>query len=390
MTQQSTSTIRAHLDGHFVRHKLPRAGREYAIHDITLPGFGIRVRASGKAYWTVRYRHRGKDRRMTLGKTTEIDANTARAQAKKLLAKVALDGLPQPQKAKSKSPTMDEFVDARWKEIARGWKPSTERRSWSDWKVQLQPVFGHQMVTEITRGDVVRWRDSCAVGKEQRFNRSVPVLASLLKYAEALKLRPKGSNPCRGIARYKQRLKERYLTPAEFRRLGLELNAEERDRPAEVAIVRLLLLTGARVSEIRDLKWAWVQPPRLLLPDSKTGPKVIYLNSQATAILQKVPRQKGCPFVFPNPTREQPLTLDPWWPRFRRQCAMPDVRLHDLRHTFASVAIQQNVPLSTIGNLLGHVLPETTARYAHLADEHVSEAAQRVSGSLANAIGVDR
>ena len=234
----------------------------------------------------------------------------------------------------------------------------------------------------------MRWRDGCVEEKEAQFNRAIPVLAALLKYAEALHLRRKGSNPCRGISRYKRPAKERYLTPLEYRRIAKELREDEEAFPSEVAIIRLLLYTGARVSEIRDLRWDWVKPPRLVLPDSKTGPRTIWLSSQALAILEAVPRIEGCPFVFPNKKRTKPTLLDPWWPQFRRRCALPDVRIHDLRHSFASTAIMDNVALATIGKLLGHVLPETTAKYAHLADDVIADAAQRVSGSLASVIGL--
>ncbi|MEG8026388.1 tyrosine-type recombinase/integrase [Sphingomonas aurantiaca] len=105
-------------------------------------------------------------------------------------------------------------------------------------------------------------------------------------------------------------------------------------------------------------------------------------------MLAGIPRREGCAFVFSNGAGTKPLTLDPWWSGFRRSCGMPDLRLHDLRHSFASTAIMDNVPLVTIGKLLGHVLPETTAKYAHLADEVIGDAAQRISGSLAQALGL--
>jgi integrase len=181
---------------------------------------------------------------------------------------------------------------------------------------------------------------------------------------------------------------ERYLLPLEYRRLAAVLLEDEERFPAHVAIVRLLLFTGARVGEIRDLRWKWVKPPRLELPDSKTGAKTIWLNSQALAILDAQPRLNDCPFIFPNPQRTAPMKLDPWWPAFRRRCALPDVRVHDLRHSFASSAIMDNVPLATIGKLLGHLLPETTAKYAHLSDDVIADAAKRISGSLASAIGL--
>jgi integrase len=297
--------------------------------------------------------------------------------------------LPQ-RKTAHTSPLLSQFVADHWRHIARGWKPSTALRNQHAWQSMIAPHFGTMQIAEISASDVVRWRDGCAGARECRFNRAVPVLASLLKYAEALKLRPKGSNPCRGIARYKRPLRERYLSPKEYRRLGRELMLAEAEFPAQVAVIKLLMLTGARVGEIRDLQWQWVKPPGLLLPDSKTGPKTIYLNSQAVAVLKSVPQVRGGSLVFPGKSSTKPLNIQHWWSRFRLLCGLPDVRIHDLRHSFASVAIGQNIPLATISTLLGHALPETTGRYAHLADEHIADAAQRVSGSLATAIGVGR
>lgn len=170
--------------------------------------------------------------------------------------------------------------------------------------------------------------------------------------------------------------------------MGAALRDVEVDNPAEVAIIRLLLYTGARISEIRDLQWEWVRPPHLALPDSKTGPKTIWLNQQALTILQEQPRQPDCPYVFPSWDGSAPLNPNSWWFAFRRTCALPDVRLHDLRHSFASTAIMDNVPLATIGALLGHLLPETTAKYAHLSDDVIADAARRISGNLAQAIGL--
>ena len=243
-------------------------------------------------------------------------------------------------------------------------------------------------VADILPADVHRWRDSFAGSREGQFNRSVPVLAALLKYAEALRLRRRGSNPCRGMPRYKRESKERYLTPAEYRRIGAALREEEAAYPVQVAVIRLLLFTGARLGEILNLRWEWVQPPRLLLPDSKTGAKTIWLNCQALEVLEGINRRDGVELVFPNKSGTKPIILDNWWLPFRRRCALPDVRIHDLRHSFASTAIMDNVPLATIGKLLGHVLPETTAKYAHLSDDVIGDAANRIAGSLAQAIGL--
>lgn len=378
---------RAFLDGNFVRRTLRPADKEYCIWDSELIGFGLRVRPTGRTFWFVRVRHRNKHRRIALGNTDDVNAVAARSEARRLLAEVALDGLPKRVMVKS-TPIMTDFVEAYWPDLARGWKDSTASRNLHCWKRYLQPQFGDRYVASIVRSDVQSWRDGCAGNNEANFNRCVPVLASFMKYAEALKLRRKNSNPCKGMARYKRLAMERYLTAKEYRRLAQELAEEEATHPAQVAIVLLLIFTGARVSEIRDLQWEWVKPPRLVLPDSATGPKTICLNSQALAVLDAVPKHDESLLVFPDKRGKAPVNLGGWWPQFRRKCALPDVRLHDLRHSFASVAITDQVPLATIGKLLGHVLPETTAKYAHLADDAIADAAQRVSGSLASALGL--
>lgn len=378
---------RALLDGNFARRKHLLLEHEYCIWDTQLPGFGLRVRPSGRTFWFARLRHRGRHRRVSLGCTDDVDAVLARTQARRLLAEAALDGLPKRAVVKS-TPLMADFVVTYWDDIARHWKKSTSTRNHNAWRLEIAPVFGEKRVADVLRPDVVRWRDACIGPSEAKFNRALPVLASLLKYSEQLHLRRKGSNPCKGMPRYKRPPCERYLTPIEFRRVAQELKNDEQDYPGQVGIIRMVLFTGARVSEISHLEWAWVQPPRLLLPDSKTGAKTIWLNSQALAVLAEQPRREDCPFVFPNQKLTAPVVLWNWWPKFRRRCALPDVRIHDLRHSFASAAIMDNVPLATIGKLLGHVLTETTAKYAHLSDDVIGDAAKRISGSLAASIGL--
>ena len=183
-------------------------------------------------------------------------------------------------------------------------------------------------------------------------------------------------------------MKERYLTPVEYRRLASSLY-ELKDRfPDAVTIIWLLIYTGARCAEIQTLRWEYVKPPRLMLPDSKTGPKTIYLNPQARAILGALPGKKENGLIFPSRIiADKPISIVNSWPIIRHHAAIPDVRLHDLRHSFASIAIRDGISLLVIGKLLGHVLPETTARYAHLADETIQDSATRVCSSIASAMG---
>lgn len=215
------------------------------------------------------------------------------------------------------------------------------------------------------------------------------MVADMCGYAERLGLRPRGSNPCKGTPRYKRKPMERFLSPHEYARLATALRDYEAEQPLYVAAIRLLIFTGARCGEIEQLRWEWVQEPRLMLPDSKTGAKIVYLNRQAIDAIASLPDRKSTGLLFPsfrNP--DKPITLGIHWSKIRNRAALPDVRLHDLRHSFASVAIRDNISLMVIGKLLGHALAETTTRYAHLSDEIVADAAERVSGSIARLIGV--
>jgi integrase len=347
------------------------------------------MRPTGYKCWIVTFRERGIKRTVTLGNVAKLDANRARSEARKRLVANRLDGLPPPPEPRLRKgpPLFCDYVDTFWADYARHWKPSTQTRNLSLIRKELVPSFANIALDAFTRADVVRWRD----GLNQRpctFNRALPVLAVMLAYAEQLGHRRRGSNPCKRMPRFKTKVHERYLSSGEYRRLARTLDEAEAECPLVVAAIRLLIYTGARSGEITALRWEYVQPPRLALPDSKTGPKTIYLNAPAMALLDGLPaRPTG--YVFASPDRpDQPLRIDNHWAKLRRLAALPDVRLHDLRHSFASVAIMDGISLSLIGKLLGHALPETTARYAHLADEAVMDAAERVCGSLASALGL--
>ena len=144
----------------------------------------------------------------------------------------------------SSTPTMNDFVATYFEDLSRVWKASTAKRNADAWRGDLAPHFGDILVADVTKADVVRWRDAFAGEREARYNRAIPVLAALLNYAEALKMRRKGSNPCRGMPRYKRQAMERYLTPREYARVGAELRARA---PARRVLGRLGLRHGAVV-----------------------------------------------------------------------------------------------------------------------------------------------
>lgn len=374
-----------HLDGNVARRATGTS--DHVLWDDQLPGFGLRVRPSGHKSWIVHFRRRGKQKRVTLGAVGTLDARSARAQAHAILRDIATDGLPGRTRS-IEVPTFADYAPRFWREYAGHWKLSTARGNGSILKTHLIPTFGALAVDEIAKADVLRWRDDMA-GKPCTFKNALPLLGVMLTYAEQLGFRRKGSNPCRGVPRFKRGLKERYLSPKEFARLGAVLAAAEADMPLDVAMVCLLIYTGARTSEITSLKWDYVEGERLRLPDSKTGPKYVYLNSQARAVLDALPRGRRDDYIFPAHRSAGPYRqLGLRWAELRSRAAIPDVCLHDLRHSFASVAININVPLASIGRLLGHELPETTARYAHLMDESIAEAANRVCHGIARQLGM--
>lgn len=386
--QSNRTSEKVRLDGNIARRKI--RGREFFWWDTELPGFGLRVFAGGSRSWFVQFRQRGKQMRITLGRPPEVRAEEARTLARAQLAKVMLDGLPVSQKARRDNPGATLFRDFAlrfWADYSRHWKPSTRKGNRARIFKDLTDIFGHLRVDAIRKADVLRWRDSWA-DRSGAFNRTIPIMSVMMGYAEQLGMRPRGSNPCRGTPRYKRKLVDRFLSAREFNRLAGSLRNFEESNPIAVQAIRLLIYTGARHGEVVGLRWEWVQPPRLMLPDSKTGAKIVYLNRQAQAVLDAMPNKADTGLVFSSLRGDKPIALSPIWHEIRRHADLPDVRLHDLRHSFASIAIADGISLVVIGKLLGHALAETTERYAHLADEAIADAAKRISGSLARHLGL--
>ena len=216
----------------------------------------------------------------------------------------------------------------------------------------------------------------------------MPVLSTMMRMAERWGYRAHNTNPCKSTRRYRTKPKERFLTTEEMARLNAVLTRDEFWCPHIVAIIRLLMLTGCRVGEILSLEWGWIKGKRILLPDSKSGPRTVWLSSAARAVIDTIPRySEDCPFLFPNRPPTRPIdNIAFQWTRIRDEAGLADVRLHDLRHTWASVAAMNGVDMVTIAKLLGHALVETTERYVHLSDQSVTEAADRVSAGIDTAL----
>jgi integrase len=218
------------------------------------------------------------------------------------------------------------------------------------------------------------------------------VLSKMLNLAEKWGERPDGSNPCRHVEKYRERKRERFLSQAELARLGEALAEAERngsESPYAIAAIRLLILTGARVSEILTLEWGHVDFERacLRLPESKSGAKVVHLSPPARELLASLPRIEGNPYVLPGlKERAHLVNLEAPWRRIRARASLEDVRLHDLRHSFASVGAGAGLSLPVIGALLGHSQPGTTARYAHLATDPLKQANNVIGTRIATAL----
>ncbi len=344
------------------------------VIDTDLPQFGFTVAKNGtRTFFVWASRPVGVPKTI-LGTADEMTAAEARAKAVAAIAAVKAE--------RETGPLFADFAQEFMRRQGRRWKPSTRESNAHLTGRYLVPFFGAMRVAEIDRADVRRWFDSLS-GTPGNANRTLPVLSVMMRQAELWDLRPQGSNPCRNMRRYKTTPRERFLSLDELKRLGFVLDHAD-DRQA-AAVIRLLLFTGARSSEITGLRWDWICGTRAVLPDSKTGPKTVQLPPPACAVLNGLPR-KGR-FVFPNRREDGPMTdLGLRWQKLRSLAGLDDVRIHDCRHTFASHAVMSGLDLYTVGRLLGHADTASTERYAHLADEHVRAAAGRISGIVNDAM----
>ena len=256
----------------------------------------------------------------------------------------------------------------------------------------VDPRIGRRPVPDIQRSDIAALHHDMRATPYQA-NRTLGVLSKMFNLAELWGLRPDGSNLCRHVKRFREEKRERFLSDAEYRRLGEMLKEIERDgseTPSAIAAVRLLMLTGCRLSEIQKLRWEHValDAGELRLPDTKTGAKVVHLGDPAIEVLRGLRRPDDNPWVIAGRKPGSHLTdLQHPWRRIRARAGLEDVRLHDLRHSFACGGLLVGEGLPMIGKLLGHTQVQTTARYAHLANDPLKAAANRIASRIAEISG---
>lgn len=352
-------------------------------------GFGVRYYATGRRVYIVQTRMAGRLRTVTIGSAAVITLHQATMVARRVIAyaQVGLDPATDRQRIRS-APRFDDFLAEYWRRCAPQWKLSTLVTHDTYRRLYLDKAFAGIFIDDLNEADVTKW--FAGVNNEigpGGANRVMSILNSMLNKAETWGYRLENTNPCRVVRLNRKRKCERFLSHAELGRLGKVLAearaGEHAVRASAATAVTLLLLTGCRVGEVTSLQWQDVRGNRLKLRDSKTGPRTVWLGNEARALIAGLSRIKGVPWLFWNAKLGKPMLDVTWhWHLMRDEARLPGVRMHDLRHTFASHAAMNKETLPMIGRLLGHSNPQSTARYAHLDDEHVLDAAEQIGAAI--------
>lgn len=400
----------------------PEAAR-YTLRDSDMKGFGLRIYPSGEKSWVIEYRpgEGGRSvavRRYKIGSASAMEADAARKKAKKLLALVQSGKDPAESRNEDREA---KTLDAAFKEYEeRGLlhlKASSRALMKLYFDKHILPRLGKKKLEDITRENVRRLHTELGATKPVTANRVIVALSGFYRYAAETGLVAEGFNPTKGIKPFRESPRERYLTSEELARLGDAIREAESDGilwepdPSKkakhapkaenrkimigehaAAALRLLILTGCRLREILHLQWSHVDFERgiLLLPDSKTGRKIVILNAPALEVLASVTRlgQYVIASESAGQKDEKPRAdLHRPWRLVTRRAGLEGVRLHDLRHTFASFGAGGGMGLPIVGKLLGHSQPSTTQRYAHLADDPLRRASNAIGATLAAAMG---
>ncbi len=363
--------------------------KEAVFWDRDLPGFGVRVYPTGRKVYVVQTRGPDGPKRVTIGRHGKISAEQARKDAAVIIDRIKRGEPPVPPPPVpvwTVSALAERYMEGH---VAVNCRPRTMETYRHIVTACILPELGELPIEAVDRARVSALHDALG-DKPYQANQAVDVLSKMLSLAEAWGLTPPRRNPCRSVRRYKERRRERFLTAEEYRRLGRVLDAAEAEAdgsawPSAIAALRLLLLTGCRRNEIVTLRWDDVDRTarELRLRDSKTGARRVPLTPAVAAVLDGIPRIAGNPWVIVG---QKPaahlLSLHPIWTRLRARAGLEDVRIHDLRHSYASRALALGEGLPMIGKLLGHTKVTTTARYAHLARDTEKLSAAKVGGSI--------
>lgn len=398
-------------------------------YDESLTGFGFKITPTGARSWFIEYRPGAGGRSVAKKRMRfagmELTPEKARAEATRLLASVALGGNPAAKRAAERAAiSMNNLIDMfMTRHVEKKTKPNSIADYRSVFDTHVRPVIGKKAANKVTRADISKMHDKASVKKEGErrtggdyvANKALAITSSLFGWASTVDLVPGGFNPAAKIVKFKEERRERFLSGEQLERLGAALLEAETTglpyrldetkaaskhtpkgtyviSPHAVAALRLLVLTGCRLREILHLRWSEVDFERglLFLPDSKTGKKTVVLSDAAIEVLEKIERigiyviasdSAGLPDEKPRRDLKKP------WAAITKRAGLEGIRIHDLRHTFASVGAGDGLGLPVIGKLLGHSQSSTTQRYAHLSVDPVRQAANVIANNISGKLG---
>lgn len=362
--------------------------KDLILWDSEITGFCCKITPAGKKSYYLYYRTQDRrQRKPKIGDHEIMTSEQARSIAQLWLLEVSQGKDPSAEKQASReSLILKELATQYMKEHAPRKKTSSCKEDKRLWEQYILPTLGRLKVSSIERSDIAKLQHSLQ-NLSTTANRVLSLLSKALNLAELWGYRPNNSNPCLHIKRYKENKRERFLSADEVSVLMNALDEEEKESHNLWALyaIRLLLITGCRLNEILTLKWEEVDFNNqfLRLSDSKTGKKLVYLSTIAMDILKRIPKEKNNPYVIcGDKPKSHLVNLQKPWRRIRSKIGLDDVRIHDLRHTFASIAAGKGVSLPIIGALLGHKQTQTTARYAHLVGQPLLEASEIIGGQI--------
>ena len=369
----------------------PRSS-EYTLWDGKLGSFGLRVHPSGAKSFIVQTRVRGRMRKFTIGRYPDTGLTEARQEAAAVLARI-WTGRETPPPRRLRPQVLRDFAAHYREHVRKRWKPST-LETWDIYmRNRLLPAFGRLRLDCIDHARVSAWFDAASATRPGAANRAFEILRGLLATARQWgELGEQVPDACANIVPNPRRPVARYLDAKEFRQLGAVLDRHAGERPWQVAALRLLSLTGARLSEVLNLRWDEIgelsgRGASARLGESKTGPRTVWLGPEAVKVVASLPRCEDCDRVFPDDLTSSRLYYV--WRIVREEAGLAGLRIHDLRHSWASQGVMNGVGLTTVGRLLGHRRRESTAIYAHLDDNALQGAAEQAAGRIAGAMGFD-
>ena len=344
------------------------------LRDPSIKGLSLRAFPESKAFYLYYRTKARQERRPKIGEWGQITLPQARTIAREMLAKVALGGDPAAREVAPVERTLADLWAEFWKRHASHKKSAAEDQG--NWRRHIEPRLGAKRLSAITYEAIADMMADMAA-TPYAANRTRALLSTMLNFGRR-PLRWIEQNPAEDVKPFREQKRARYMRGEEAARIAEALDAASDRYPAAVAFIYLLILTGARKGEIAGAKWDWIEGNTIRLPDSKTGAKTIFLPPQAVEVLERLPRTTGTITGLTSPRHV--------WEEIRAGAGCPDLRLHDLRHSFASAALAAGLSLAQIGELLGHRNTQTTKRYAHLVEDVATAAATAAADQISQSM----